>query len=53
MPNKPSVIATSDAAVFDLAVVQGGAAMTASWIDEAELAARCFEQDQILTEHAH
>src|SRR5271156_5846442 len=34
---QPSVIAASNPAILDLAVIQGGAAMTASRIDEAEL----------------
>src|SRR5262249_18421982 len=50
---EPAVIAAADAARFDLAVVERGAAMTAARIDQARPALAVAEQDQLLAEDLH
>jgi len=47
------VITAADAVVFDLAVIEGGAAMAASRVQKAGSAASVAEQDEIFAEDAH
>ncbi len=50
---QPAVVAASDADVLDLAVEQRRAAMHATRVDEARVAAEVAEQDQVFAEHAN
>jgi hypothetical protein len=50
---QPAVVAAADAALFDLAVIQGRAAMRAVRVDQAGPAGLVAKQDQVLAQHPH